>query len=196
MQVSLVPAYQACTSPNRTHGTPLAFGSCSPPTQASDLLTVGTPDANQHPANANGMLRLDAVTGNPATPADEADVQITLRLTDVYRRNNFFTDYFGEVRARLAIQLTDKDNGCCGFAGTLRDAVSLEARAFCEGTPSTSVGSTCAVTTTAEALIPGMVREGRRAVWELARPVRVYDDGPSQNGSGATLFAMQGVFVP
>ena len=32
-----------CTSPNRTHGPPLAFGSCSPPTPESAELTTGTP---------------------------------------------------------------------------------------------------------------------------------------------------------
>ena len=46
VRVSLVPAYEPCTSPNRTHGPPLAFPSCSPPVQTSDFLTVGTPDAN------------------------------------------------------------------------------------------------------------------------------------------------------
>ena len=31
MRVSLVPAYEPCSSPNRTHGPPLGFGSCNPP---------------------------------------------------------------------------------------------------------------------------------------------------------------------
>ena len=44
--VPLVPAYAPCTAPDRTHGAPLAFGSCSAPARASSNLTVGTPDAN------------------------------------------------------------------------------------------------------------------------------------------------------
>ena len=35
MRASLVPAYEPCISPNRTHGPPLGFGSCSPPAQAA-----------------------------------------------------------------------------------------------------------------------------------------------------------------
>ena len=31
----------------------------------------------------SGSLRLDAMLGNPATPADEADVGIRLTVTDV-----------------------------------------------------------------------------------------------------------------
>ena len=46
LRVSLVPAYQECTAPDRTHGPPLAFPSCASPQQESSELTVGTPDAN------------------------------------------------------------------------------------------------------------------------------------------------------
>src|SRR5687767_4453859 len=31
LRVPLVPSYNACTTPNRTHGPALAFGSCRPP---------------------------------------------------------------------------------------------------------------------------------------------------------------------
>ena len=39
--------------------------------------------------------------------------------------------------------------------------------------------------------------EGKRATWELGK-VQIYDGGASgfAGGSGATLFATQGVFVP
>ena len=40
---SLVPAYNQCTSPNRTHGPSLAHPSCNPPSQASDNVTVVPP---------------------------------------------------------------------------------------------------------------------------------------------------------
>ena len=35
-EVPLVPAYIPCTSPNRTHGPPLASGSCNPAVTVSD----------------------------------------------------------------------------------------------------------------------------------------------------------------
>ena len=41
LSASMVPAYKACATPNRTHGAPLAFPSCNPPVQASSYLTVG-----------------------------------------------------------------------------------------------------------------------------------------------------------
>ena len=44
MRVSLVPAYGACTAPNRTHGGPLSFPSCAPPAQAGTSLTIGIGD--------------------------------------------------------------------------------------------------------------------------------------------------------
>ena len=53
-RVPLVPVFQACTAPNSSHGAPLAFSSCKPPTQGSSFLTVGTPDANARGANSTG----------------------------------------------------------------------------------------------------------------------------------------------
>ena len=53
------------------------------------------------------------------------------------------------------------------------------------------------MSTTAEALIPNMVTERKRAIWALGR-VRVFDggaDGDTATGPN-TLFAVQGVFVP
>src|SRR3954469_4410436 len=63
---STVPAYQPCTSPNRTHAAPLAYQSCNPPVQTSTAVTVGTPDANAAAANSVGFIKL-AVTNGPGT---------------------------------------------------------------------------------------------------------------------------------
>ena len=52
--------------------------------------------------------------------------------------------------------------------------------------------------TTADAVLPGMVTEGARAIWGLGQ-IRLYDGGPDGDGetvSGNTLFAAQGMFVP
>ena len=45
-RASLVPAYNECTTPNREHGPPLAFGSCAPPGPASPNLKVGVGDGS------------------------------------------------------------------------------------------------------------------------------------------------------
>jgi Tol biopolymer transport system component len=61
MYLSLVPAYAPCTSPNRQHGPPLDFSSCTP-SQTSPNLTVGTPDANGAAANSIGALQFTTPT--------------------------------------------------------------------------------------------------------------------------------------
>ena len=63
-RASLVPAYAQCTAPNRTHGAPLAFGSCSPPAPRSSFLTFGTPDANGRGANAVGFVQFNVTVGD------------------------------------------------------------------------------------------------------------------------------------
>jgi glucose/arabinose dehydrogenase len=188
LRASLVPAYNACTSPNRMHGPPLAFGSCDPPVQSSSNLTIGTPDANGAAANSVGSVRLEAIVGNPSTPADEADLQITVSVTDVRRRSDL-ADYTGQLGLRVPLRLTDRDNGGpAGFGqGTLGDR-NLDANVSCTATADTSVGSACAVNTSADAITPGMIGEGDRAIWQAGQ-VQVLD------GSGAP-FARQGVFVP
>ena len=90
LTVPLVPAYAVCASPNSAHGAPLSFGSCSPPRQSSTPLTFGTPDANGAAANSVGRVKFKVITGNPATPANEADVSVHIALTDVRCKFNAF----------------------------------------------------------------------------------------------------------
>ena len=158
LRVALVPAYEPCTSPNREHGPPLAFGSCAQPQQSSQDLTVGTPDANGQAAASVGFLRLATLTGNPATPADEADVAVSLSITDV-RESAGLADYTGEVTAALSVRLTDRD----GPATT--EDFPFQIAAPCAGT-ATAAGSTCSATTTFEAIVPG--RGGRGVARDLA----------------------------
>jgi glucose/arabinose dehydrogenase len=197
MYASLVVANNACGSPNRQHGPPLAFVSCAPPAQASPHLTVGTPDAGGGAANFVGSVRLAAQVGNPGTPADEADIPIGVSTTDVRVRPGL-GDYAGELQLRLPLRLTDKANGGpAGFEqGTLGD-LNFQAAVPCATTPDTAIGSTCSVTTTADAVTPGIVAEGKRAVWQLGQ-VQVLDGGPDGVASTAnnSLFLTQGIFVP
>ena len=102
---ALVPAYQACTSPDREHGPPLAFPSCSAPA-ASGHLTIGTPDANGLPAKFTGFVRYDTIKGEPGTVADEADLRFTVVVEDV-RLASGLADYEGELELRTAFSRTD-----------------------------------------------------------------------------------------
>ena len=195
LYVSLVPASQACTAPNATHGAPLAFGSCSPPVQTSPLLTVGTPDANLRGANSVGWAVVTTRTGNESTPADEADVKVQLQVTDV-RRSADLSDYTGEVQLRLAPTITDRDN-----SGNIKQATTVvgdyRMSIPCTSTEAANTGGTCAIATTLDTIVAGTIKEGKRAVWELGQ-VKLFDGGPDEvaGTSGNTLFAVQGVFVP
>jgi TolB protein len=192
----LVPAYGACAEPDREHGPPLAYPSCSSPDPVSSQLTVGTPDANGAPPRSSGYVRYGAAAGNPATPADEADVRFFATLSDV-RRASGLADYEGEVELRMEVRITDRGNGpAADERGTVED-FDFRVTVPCAATADTTIGAQCGVTTTAEAVVPGALTEGDRAVWALGA-ARVYDGGP--DGSVATqdntLFAVQGLFVP
>jgi hypothetical protein len=102
MRISLVPAYPACTSRDRTHGAPLAYRSCSHPQLTSQYLTVGTPDANGKRTTMEASILLRVVAG--ASP----DVRIDSRINNVFNKD--LTDYTGSLRANLPLQITDKDN--------------------------------------------------------------------------------------
>ena len=68
----------------------------------------------------------------------------------------------------------------------------------CSATADTAIGSTCAVDTTVNALIPGLVVGGARSIWQVGQ-MQLYDGGPDGDGdtlAGNTLFMSQGVFVP
>ena len=198
LRVSLVPAYAPCSAPNRSHGAPLAFGSCAPPAQISSLLTVGTPDANGA-ANANAVasVRLDTVAGDPATVADEADVKLKASSTDV-RLASGLGDYTGELEARLRLRITDRGSGPTGDEPATVQDLDLPFTVPCAATGDPATGASCAVNTSADAVTPGTVTETRRTIWELDA-VRLFDGGPdgvASTTAGNAVFETQGVFVP
>jgi hypothetical protein len=186
-RAALAPAYKPCTAANRTHGSPLAFGSCSPPTQVSDFLTVGSPDSNSAAANSIGSITIQTLPSG--------DVQFNAALTDV-RRKSDLTDYTGELQAQLPLRITDKTNGP-SLADPATGDTALSFAIPCTATAATNAGSTCSITTTANSIAPGAVVAGARAVWEV-QAVKVLDGGADGVASTAdnTLFADQAVFVP
>jgi hypothetical protein len=132
---------------------------------------------------------MDVTPGDPGTPEDEADVGISLRLSDV-RNASDLTDYTGEVDARANVRITDKLNGV-----PVTDAATVSD--FELAFPATCAASDCSVSTTTDALVPGMAPEGARSIWEL--DAITVDDG-GVDGLASTPdnepFAVQGVFVP
>jgi hypothetical protein len=186
-KTSLVPAFNQCVTGNRVHGAPLANASCAPPVQSSSILTIGSPDANGAGANFAGTAQLIQQTGN---------VRLLLSMSDV-RNKTTLTDYTGSVRTSMSVQITDNLNATeTPEPGTVQ-SFTYTFDAPCTATGSTTIGSTCAVDTTANALVPGTIGNGFRAIWQLGQ-IQVKDPGPDAtlgNGDDGT-FARQGVFVP
>jgi uncharacterized repeat protein (TIGR01451 family) len=194
---SLVPAFLGCRQGNRIHAQPLAYQSCAPPAALSRYATVGTPDANRAPANATGLVALRVLAGDPGTTADEADVAIAAQVTDV-RNADDLTDYAGELQTTIALQITDKYNGPSANAPATVSATTLAFTVPCATTADGTIGSTCALSTSADSLVPDMVREGKRTTWQLGQ-VQVTDggeDGVASTTTDNTLFMKQGVFIP
>ena len=80
----------------------------------------------------------------------------------------------------LALSITDDQ-------GTVED-FGFGADVPCAATADPSVGSSCSLSTTFDALMPGAVIGGDRAIWELGQ-VRLLD-------AFGDVFADQGVFTP
>ena len=201
----LVIAYQGCGSPNRAHASPLVLRlvrSAQP-----DLVeSVGRHSRRQWRTGELDGVRApdgDSGPGGTGTP----DLAMSMSLSDVRCRPNELAcgssnsnsgpDYTGQLQARISTQVTDKHNGPGATDPATGASISLDFTAACTATASTAEGSLCSGTTTLNALNPGAVQDGGRAVWELGE-ARVYDGGP--DGSATTspndLFAVQGVFVP
>jgi hypothetical protein len=170
---------------------------------------VGSPDALGGPANFVGFVRYGVVVGDPGLPED-SDVTITSSLSDVRCRPAGAScgsantagpaDYTGEVRATVGLRMTDRWNAVAAGGGTDAGTGSVSlARSFpCAPTASTSTGSSCTLTTSANAISPGLVLDTKRAIWQTNQ-VQVYDGGPDGDAdttAGDTLFAVQGIFVP
>ena len=135
------------------------------------------------------------VNGSPLTTEDDADVRLRADLSDV-RRKSDLGDYEGELEVRTTVRLTDRLNGSGLTESTTMRNFQFEFVAPCTPTAGAS-GSDCSVSTTADAVTPGTIDEGARAVWQLGQ-VSVADGG--SDGVAATepngVFAVQGVFVP
>ena len=209
LYASLVPAYNACGTPNRTHGPPLAFPSCNPPVQTSTSLTVGSPDANGAPANSIGWVKLDVKPGVPGPPED-SDVNITSSISDVRCKAGVTAcgtanaadgaDYTGELQGNATIRISDHWNAVAPGGGpdaaTVID-IPFPVATTCAATASTAEGGLCTVTTSANTVVPGSVKDTKRANIEVG-VITITDGGPDGlNGTTPnTLFEVQGIFIP
>ena len=92
--------------------------------------------------------------------------------------------------------MIDKNNGPSEMA-TMQDT-PFRVTVPCAATGDTTVGSTCSVNTTADAVVgAGTIQEGKRTIWQLGQ-VRLNDGGADGVASTApnSPFMVQGVMVP
>jgi hypothetical protein len=217
---SLVLAYKPCTSPDTTHGGPFppasSNGSCKQPVLESGFLEVGSPDVNGARVNMVARVRLDVLANPPR------DVRIDTAVTDVRCGSTPSScgaantaagpDYTGDLDEFIPMRITDhyNDDGAQNFTATATaedlgpgnpddpTLLGFEIRVSCAQTAGTEVGSTCASSTTMNALLPGSVRTGDRANIEIPGPIKLFDGGAdgSVATSPNTLFLESGYFVP
>src|SRR5207302_1136018 len=146
LKAPLTVAYAPCTAPNNTHGAPLAYGSCAPPQQTSSFLTVGTPDANGQGAKSIGSVSMRA---------SGADVLYGVSITDV-RNKSDLSDYTGQLQLDATLRITDKNSGPNPDGpgpATVTDT-HFPVTVPCAATSDTTVGSTCSISTSANAIEP------------------------------------------
>jgi hypothetical protein len=169
LRVPLVNEYQQCTTPTTTHVAPLNLPSCDPPVRGSALLT------NSHLGRGFGFALLRVLPGDPDTPADEADVNVSARITDVLNAGG--GDYAGQVVLSSIVRISDAASGPGGDeSGTVQDS-QLAMPFQCTATANPQLGSSCTLGTTLDTLVPGYVKEGKRAVVS-AFSFSVLDAGP------------------
>ncbi len=209
LYASLVPAYNACGTPNRTHGPPLAFPSCNPPVQASTAVTIGSPDANGAGANSVGFVKLNVKPG-VVGPPDTSDVLITASISDVRCKAGTTAcgnanaadgaDYTGELQGNATIRISDHWNAVAPGGGpdaaTVID-IPFPVGATCANTAATTEGGLCTANTSANTVVPGSVKTGKRAIVEVGQ-ISITDGGADGlNGTTPnTLFEVQGIFIP
>jgi Tol biopolymer transport system component len=102
-----------------------------------------------------------------------------------------------DLTEKVTLQITDRQNGPGQDVSATTADVDYAIPIDCLPTADTTVGSTCGVNTTANALTPGAVVAGASAIWRTP-DIRVYDSGPNgtRGDNDDELFEAQGVFAP
>jgi hypothetical protein len=210
--VSIVPTFRQTISATQctarggsasTHGAPLSLVSCNAPG-----FLAGT--RAHYGAAGEGYVQVTALPGD-ADPSngDQADLSIVSSLQDVRDVSAVGADYAPvasgpDMYAIAKIRISDHYNttgamGCSATTscpGTTNDS-DFSAPLNCVTTASPSVGSNCSAVTTADAVVPGVVLEGKKAATAIFR-VRIRDAG--NNGtlgdSDDRDGFMQGIYIP
>ena len=95
------------------------------------------------------------------------------------------------------IRITDQDNGPQGNTPATVQDIAFPIPLDCIPTADLSIGSTCGANTSANALVPGVVKASDAAVWQIGE-IEIKDSGPDgiRGNADDQLFETQGVFLP
>jgi hypothetical protein len=208
-RVPLVPAYKACTSTNSVREV-TGPGTCVPPTFASNYLTVGTADANGAPTKsiASGTFTVKATSPEDVMiDYDITDVRCLPGTTGCGSANSADgPDYTGSLGAYATNRVTDhRSTG--GVAGTTQETGGylgwapngLPVTIPCQETADVTVGSTCTISTSINALRSSAISDGSRMIIQKTSSLQVTDGGADNDPgtlSDNTLFMEEGIFVP
>jgi Tol biopolymer transport system component len=196
LRFSLVPVFRQCgTGANPTngqHSPPLGTAACLPP-QAKGVAHFGP--------QAKGTAWMGVIYGDTnAANGDQADATLRFDLSDIrtaggadYNPNPSGPD--GTLTTRL--RFTDRSNGPSGTsAGTAAD-LDFAVPFNCTPTADPSLGSTCALDTSADAVNPAAIKENKATVLQVFR-LRLNDSGSNgiRGDSDDRLFATEGIYIP
>ena len=212
LHVALVPNFRQTISDTQcasrggvssTHGPPLSLLSCSPPAFSSGtqahLGTEGTSGAD-----------ITVIPGDSDPDnGDQADLALSESVTDLRQGTATGPDYnpvaIGQDMTSVAkLRISDLFNTTAGqpcaagtsCAGTVVD-FDFTAPVTCVATADPTIGASCGLNTTANAIVPGLVQEQRNTVVQLFR-LRLKDAGANATPGDADDrdALMQGIYVP
>jgi hypothetical protein len=166
---------------------------------------VGAPDANGAAANSVGFILLKVKGTSPE------DVLISSSITDVRCKAGVAAavcssantadgpDYSGQLQGTAQIRISDHYNGPgLNEAATVID-IPFPVTTTCANTGADPAsGGLCSVATSANAVVPGSVKDLQRGVVEIQQ-LQINDggtDGQVSTTTDNTLFEVQGIFIP
>jgi hypothetical protein len=197
VRTALVPVFAQCGTAGRPanggHAAPLSTGACEPPLPAG-VARVGT--------GSTGIAQLAVVPGNLVTAADEADVFIHAAVDDVRSGSPSGLDYDpnpsgADLSLIERLRITDSASGPSGSDAATASDLDFVAPVDCVSTADPAIGSDCFAGTSADAILPDAIKEGKRMVVQVFR-LRLADAGPDgARGNGDDrLFEQQGLYIP
>jgi hypothetical protein len=187
---------------NSTHGLPLGLPSCNPP--------AFVPGTQAHMGNqATSFADITVIPGDTdPTNGNQANVSLDASITDVRQGSATGADYNpsalndGQFVAKIRISDHYNTTGAQACSSTTSCPATVQDTDFpvptpCVPTADPSIGSTCAITTTANAVLTDVVKEQKSAVVQVFR-VRFADSGANatQGDTDDRDAFMQGIYIP